>query len=62
VPKTAPTNFDDLVQEITPTFSDDSGSVPILSGVVVPPDPSIDLPVALHIGSIIPSKMATSKQ
>lgn len=48
-PESAPTDFDNIVQETTPTIPDDSGSVPILSPVVDPPDPSIDLPIALHL-------------
>jgi len=59
VPESASIDFDNIVQETTPTIvqettptiSDDSGSIPILSPIVDPPDPSIDLPIALRKGN-----------
>ena len=58
VPESASIDFDNIVQETTPTIvqettptiSDDSGSIPILSPIVDPPDP-FDLPIALRKGN-----------
>lgn len=47
IPKIVPTNLGELVQEITLTFSGDSGYVPTLSPITVSLDPSVDLSIAL---------------